>query len=195
MSSTNLSIDIDINNKINDIKNDIILELKMYSKDKKNKHNIDIICEFYKNICIKEDMLKDFEDFLKHIQRDDINDKSLMDKFSKLFNGFRYSLTNITLSSKTSKYIKNYYKNYNSLNEQCNNDNNVLEAMYGTYDGINNYEFNLDNNYIDYIDKIENVKYLYNNMDPNYLIDSDSSEHGDCNSPISNESDDNYDDY
>lgn len=195
MSSTNLSIDIDINNKINNIKNDIILELKMYSKDKKNKHNINIICEFYKNICIKEDMLKDFEDFLKHIQRDDINDKSLMDKFSKLFNGFRYSLTNITLSSKTSKYIKNYYKNYNSLNEQCNNDNNILKAMYGTYDGINNYEFNLDNNYIDYIDKVENVKYLYNNMNPNYLIDSDSSEHGDCKSPISNESDDNYDDY
>ena len=151
------------------LQTNIINNLVLYSKDKKNKKNIDFIVKFYRNLKLSKNisLIKEFSEILN---QDNINDKIIIDTFLKLFNVLKYELTDLNLIFDIEKYLYNYKNKNNSYKDT--NYEYQLNYLYHIYDGIEEYEFTIDDtiNSHPYELNIGNhLSYIYKNIDNNYL--------------------------
>lgn len=179
----NNNINNDNDNEFKNIKKELILELIMYSKEKKNFINIKPICEFYECLITgknKKKIINELKIFLHFMRNNEVNDRSLVDNFSKFFKKNKYNVLSFTTTYKVNKYINQYYNRNKNVDNDIENIttsiNNIMKPKikYMYHDYSNND--NSNDNEEDYVpnsitnSKIidANIKYLYNNISSNY---------------------------
>ena len=179
----NNNINNDNDNEFQNIKKELILELIMYSKEKINVINIKPICEFYECLITgknKKKIINELKIFLHFMRNNEVNDRSLVDNFSKFFKKNKYNVLSFTTTYKVNKYINQYYNKNKIIDNDIENITtsitNIMKPkikyMYHDYSNNDNSNDNEEGNILNSITNSKiidaNIKYLYNNISSNY---------------------------